>query len=464
MRIQLKLGQIDISEMAAAMEASLYLPAGTADVVIEQITDDIKEIGKNTLYILGEDNSLAEMMAAEKNGAAAVLASEEKGQTEKLHIPSLLCGQIQTALWSFAKKYIRRRPHKTVVLTGAKGKTKSGEFIFSVLEEGYKVCKATDVKGGIQSEIEALLDLKTQDEFLLIELKPNDAKEAELLAKRVSCDFAVVTEFQSELAPNINLDLISNIGADAVVIAKAADSQNLSMFADRLHTVSEESGGDLYAENVRVRDGKTVFDIVGKDATIKNAEIHFSDKESLYAALYAAEIGLLCGITPEKICSGLKNYHSTESQVDICTVGTVTLITDTSSLSADSMKSGIETLCSIAEKHKGSRKLALLGDIRDFGQNTRQLHENMGALIVEKKIDKLFTFGVAAEQIGVGAKRAGMAQENIFGNIEVFSPQKSADAVAKNLRSGDVLLVRISRAAAAEIVAQIKAEIEDKKL
>lgn len=465
MHIQLKLGQIKISEIAAAMQALFLLPNGAADTEIGSITDDIKEIGENTLYIAGADNSLAEMMAAEKNGAAAVLSTEEKEQGEKLHIPSLVCEDVQIALWMLAKTYIQRQAHKTLILTGAKGKTKTGEFIFSVLEEGYRVCKATDIPGGIDSEIAALFELKPNDDFLLLEIKPGNAKEVERVTKRVVYDLAVVTDYPSELGGAVNGDMLAQPRGNAVVIAKESDRKDLSAYADCLQTVSDGESGDLRAENIRVKNGKTVFDLVCTDTVISDAEIAFTDKESLYAALFAAKIGLLCGICPEKIRSGLKNYHTTESKVHICTVGTVTLITDASSLTAESMKSGLETLCAVADRHEGSRRIALLGDIRDFGQNTRLLHENMGVFVVEKKIDMLFTIGVAAEHIGDGARRAGMAPESVFGNIEIFSPEESVKAVAAQLGHGDVLLVRIGRAGlAGEIIEGIKTEILNRNL
>ena len=66
-----------------------------------------------------------------------------------------------------------------------------------------------------------------------------------------------------------------------------------------------------------------------------------------------------------------------------------------------------------------------------------------------------------AEQIGVGARRAGMPAGDVCGNLEVFSPLKTAEAVAKELRAGDVLLVRIGRQnAAAEIIRYLREHLE----
>ena len=181
----------------------------------------------------------------------------------------------------------------------------------------------------------------------------------------------------------------------------------------------------------------------------------------MYSALFAALVGLRYNVPPEKIRTGLKNYHSSALGVEICTIGGITLIADSSSATAESVKSAIDTLCDIAKLHKHSRKIALVGDIRDFGQDTRELHERMGTYIVDRKIDKLFTFGVAAEQIGVGARRAGMRTEDVSGNLELFSPLKSAEAVADVLQEGDVLLIRMGRQnAATEILQYLRARFE----
>ena len=136
------------------------------------------------------------------------------------------------------------------------------------------------------------------------------------------------------------------------------------------------------------------------------------------------------------------------------TVGEITFAVDYSTASADSVKRDIEFLCEMSTRHSGARKIALLGDIRDFGQDTRVLHEKMGEYIFGKKINKLFTFGVAAEQICVGARRAGMPDEDICGNLDLFSPLKSAEALAEEIQCGDVVLIKISRRNAAEEIEQ----------
>ncbi len=466
MKVELKLGAVTAKEIAEYMGAELMALSENAPMQqIELLTNEISEITKNTLFIIDEDNSLAEMMAAAKKGAFCVLCTKAPAALEKIPDTAVIvCDTIRSALERFANQYVKRGKHRTIALTGAKGKTRTGEFVYSVLEEMYKVHKATDKKGNEKNDALMLLEIPTEVDFFLVELKLHDKRDITRLASLVDCDLGIITAVHSQITETANIDVLAGL-KEGGEIALSADDGELSLVcrADTaVKTVSvKNADAELHAENIRAYKERTVFDICGKDVRIENAEIHFVGMENVYSALFAALVGLRYGVPAEKIRTGLKNYHSSELGVEIYTVGGITFIADSSSATAESVKSGIDTLCDIAKLHKHARKIALIGDIRDFGQDTRALHERMGAYIVEKKIDKLFTFGVAAEQIGVGARRAGMPEKDISGNLELFSPLKSAEAVANILKEGDVLLIRMGRQnAAAEIVQYLRARFE----
>lgn len=466
MKIELKLGAVTAKELAEYMGAELLTLSENAPMQqIELLTNEIPEITKNTLFIIDADNSLAEMMAAAKKGAYCVLCTKAPTALDKIpNTAVIVCDNIRAAMERFANQYVKRGKHRTIALTGAKGKTRTGEFVYSVLEEMYKVHKATDKKDTEKNDALMLLDIPADADFFLVELKIRDKRDIARLANLVDCDLGIITTVHSQIAENANIDVLAGL-KEGGEIALSADDEALSLVCRMdaaAKTVSvKNADAQLYAENIRSYKDRTVFDICGKDVRIENVEIYFTEIENVYSALFAALVGLRFGVPAEKIRTGLKNYHSSELGVEIYTVGGITFIADSSSATAESVKSGIDTLCDIAKLHKHSRKIALVGDIRDFGQDTRELHERMGAYIVEKKIDKLFTFGVAAEQIGVGARRAGMPAGDVSGNLELFSPLKSAEAVAGILKEGDVLLIRMGRQnAAAEIVQYLRTRFE----
>lgn len=459
MRIQLKLGVITAKDFANIVDARLY--SYSSNVCCNEIallTDDIGEISQNSLFVVSEDNSLAEMMAAAKNGAYTVLCTKAPESLDKIpNTAVIVCDNINETLERFAKHYSKRLNYKTIALTGAKGKTRTGEFIYSVLGEMYKVFKVTDKKENEKNDGLALLKMPQDTDFFLVELKIKDKKDISRLANLFDCDVGIITSANSDNEKKANVNVLAGI-KEGGEIAFCADEDIPSLLCrsdvKKTSVSATIESAEFHASRIRTRGERTVFDIVGDGIVMKDVEIRFTGEENIKSALFAALVGIKYGVPEEKIRSGLINYQSAELGADIYTANGITFFVDTSSATFDSVKKGIDTLCDIAKAHKKSRKLLLVGDIRDFGQDTRKLHEQMGAYIAEKKIDKLFTFGVAAEQIAIGARRAGMNEKDVFGNLELFSPIKSAKAVEEVLSPGDILLIRIGRQNAAQEIEQ----------
>ncbi len=81
-------------------------------------------------------------------------------------------------------------------------------------------------------------------------------------------------------------------------------------------------------------------------------------------------------------------------------------------------------------------------------------HEKVGAYVAKLKIDKLVTFGVAAVCIAEAAKAAGMPEEDIISELNIQDYEKCAEDLLGILQSGDTLLVKASRALAAEKITE----------
>lgn len=64
------------------------------------------------------------------------------------------------------------------------------------------------------------------------------------------------------------------------------------------------------------------------------------------------------------------------------------------------MKSAIEYLKNI----EGKRKIAVLGDMLELGEYSKELHEKVGLEVAKNKIDILITVGKEAENIARVAK------------------------------------------------------------
>ena len=100
MKIDLKLGAITVADAAALMHAELLTLSADAPMrEICNFTDEIGEIARGTMFLVSEDNSLAEMMAAAKNGALTVLCTKAPASLERIPDTAVLvCDAIDTAL------------------------------------------------------------------------------------------------------------------------------------------------------------------------------------------------------------------------------------------------------------------------------------------------------------------------------------------------------------------------------
>ena len=85
----------------------------------------------------------------------------------------------------------------------------------------------------------------------------------------------------------------------------------------------------------------------------------------------------------------------------------ILVINDCYNANYDSMKATIEYLAKLPNK----RKIAILGDMLELGEYSKQLHEKVGEEINKNKIDVLITVGEEAKNI------SKIAQKTVKRNI-----------------------------------------------
>ena len=109
----------------------------------------------------------------------------------------------------------------------------------------------------------------------------------------------------------------------------------------------------------------------------------------------------------------------------------IRLIDDTYNANPASLTAAVKVLA----KFTGN-KILILGDMRELGDASSDLHANMGETIRLSGIDQLFTYGDLSENIS----------KNFGENAYHFHDQKVlVDALKKQMRPNSTLLVKGSR-------------------
>jgi UDP-N-acetylmuramyl pentapeptide synthase len=108
------------------------------------------------------------------------------------------------------------------------------------------------------------------------------------------------------------------------------------------------------------------------------------------------------------------------------------------------MKAALRTL---AELDAEGRRIAVLGEMGELGAESERGHRDVGEAAAALRIDELIAVGPMGATIARAAEKAGL--ENTFA---VGSPKEAAERLEKNAASGDLILIKGSRAARMERV------------
>ena len=115
----------------------------------------------------------------------------------------------------------------------------------------------------------------------------------------------------------------------------------------------------------------------------------------------------------------------------------VTIINDSYNANYDSVKAAIEYLAEI----KAKRKIAVLGDMLELGEFSKELHEKVAEEIIKQKIDILLTVGEEAKNIIKKAIKLGMKPEN----THILETTKQAIEILNlTLQPFDAVLIKAS--------------------
>lgn len=204
-------------------------------------------------------------------------------------------------------------------------------------------------------------------------------------------------------------------------------------------TFGIDNPSSINAKEVKLEEYSSKFE-VSIDNDKLDVEVLIGGKHFVYNSLCAITVGKLLDISNKDILNGIKEFELTKNRMDIKkNANNVTIINVCYNANYDSMKAAIEYLSKINTK----RKIAVLGDMLELGNYSKNLHEKVGEEIVKNKIDILVTVGEESKNIVNKAIELGMNKENICH----FDTNKEAIKNLKEiLKPEDAVLIKASNA------------------
>ena len=366
--------------------------------------------------------------------------------------PYILVNSTTEAMKKIAAFYRTQLNCKVVGITGSVGKTSTKEMIASVLEQRYKVLKT---EGNFNNEIGlplTIFKIRAKHEVAVLEMGISDFGEMHRLAAMAQPDVGVIT--------NIGLCHLENLGTrDGILQAKTEMFDHLTPGGtvilngddDKLSTkrevngkpavfygVGEESAFDIqksiYATDIQNLGLEGMRAQIHTPQGAFEAQIPIPGEHNVYNALAGTAVGLELGLTIREIAQGIAAVQTIAGRTNLLHVNGMTVIDDCYNANPVSMKASIDVLA-----HTSGRRIAVLGDMGELGEDEKRLHREVGEAVAKSGIDALFCTGALSKEL------VDAASENT--DCEVFyleTRDQLIDQLLSYVKPEDTVLVKAS--------------------
>lgn len=388
---------------------------------------------------------------------------------------------VDDALAAFQAAGAFQRIHRTapdlvvIGITGSVGKTSTKELAAAVLRQRFRTLHSRGNLNGGQGLPFALLELGPEHERAVLEMAMYEMGEVHIQCVLGRPQIGIVTNVGPvHLARLGTIERIAQAKAELVQALPTAadggvailnwDDERVRAMADltaaRIFRFGLTPEADLWAdeiesaglEGVRFRFHYRNPNLEPSAAPVESLHVRVPllGRHSVHNALGAAALGLVQDLSWEEIVAGLQSSTAQLRLVLAPGINGATLIDDTYNASPASTIAALNLLADLEPK-PGGRRVAVLGDMRELGDFTAEGHQMVG-LRAADVVDLLVTVGELGRAVGEAAPGAA--------DVQMFhDDQQTVDFLRQELRAGDIVLIKGSRAVGMDrIVAQIASE------
>ncbi len=383
-----------------------------------------------------------------ENGALAAITERtpEQGAPDGIW---LLVEDSFVALKKLAAFYRKRMSTvKIVGIVGSVGKTSTKELTAAALSKKYKVLAT---QGNLNNEIGVpitLLRIRDEHEVAVVEMGISDFGEMSRLGAMVRPDAVLFTNIAPCHLEKLG-DLWGVLRAKTEIFGYIKENGIVVLNKDdrMLSSIGEVRGANLFFygqnSNMRAEDVEdfgaegTSFEAVYENGEEKDrfkARLRLPGTHMIGNALGAALVAKLFGVSGTDIAAGLETVKPANTGRSVMeTIDGTDYINDAYNASPLSVRAAIDILAGA----KG-RKVAVLGDMLELGENEKKLHAEIGEYAAGKGIDLLICAGNLSKNTAEAFERTGGKDAITFDDTD------SLVAAGLPLLKGDTVLIKAS--------------------
>lgn len=387
-----------------------------------------------------------------KNGAKVCFVENNIFSDEDLNkfaksATIVLVPNVEDALVEIAKVKRSLYDIPVVAITGSVGKTSTKDVIAEVMAQKFNVQKTQGNKNNRLGVPLTIMSLKNHD-ALVIEMGMNHLGEIHELTNIAKPTLSVISNIGTSHIGNLGsrenilkakLEILDGMTNKKVIINNDNDmlhKWNLEDETAEKITFGVHGKSKYMASKIKMTEKSNEFSV-----ELNSTEYKFTTQKPgevfILNALSAIAVGMEYGVPIDKIQRAIANAEITKNRLDIEKVNDILLIKDYYNASFESIKPSLEYLANLDR----GRKIAVLGDIKEVGSFSKEIHEKVGKEVAKNKIDMLVTVGEEAKNIAKMAVEEGMNAKNVYS----CDLNEQAIKILNNmLVQGDTVLLKAS--------------------
>jgi UDP-N-acetylmuramoyl-tripeptide--D-alanyl-D-alanine ligase len=445
-----------LSSVAEATEGRL---AGR-DGEVRGASTDSREVEDGDLFVAlpgdrvdGHDH----VDSAFGRGAAGALVSRDG----RFAGPVVRVADTGDALLRLAADERRAMAGHVVGITGSTGKTSVKDLAAAVLATRFRTAaspRSFNTEVGVPL---TLLNAAPDAEAVVCEMGSRGPGHIAALCEVARPEVGVVTNvglahmemFRSaEAVADAKAELVEALAGEGVAVLNA-DDPVVAAFGRRTRARVLRFGtaddAEVRAEDLSLdRRGRPSFTLRTPGGT-ERVELAVPGEHMAWNALAAAAAGTALGLSAGECAAGLKEARVSAWRMEVFdTAAGVTVVNDAYNANPASMAAALKAARWMAGR---GRCVAVLGEMAELGPIAAREHDRVGELVARLGIEELVVVGANARPIASGAEREGVEPDRI---AACDSVEDAIEAVRTLAREGDVVLVKGSRVAGLERVAE----------
>jgi len=398
--------------------------------------------------------------AVARKGAAAVVVERHRVPKDFTGCATIAAENTRQSLGLLAAEYRKDFALPIVAVGGSNGKTTTKELLGSVLSQKLSALWS---EASFNNDIGVpltLLKLEKSHQVAVMEVGTNHPGELAALVNMIRPKYGVITNIGRE-----HLEFFGDVAGVAQEEGWLAellppegklfvngDNEWTGAIAARTRAqvvrVGFSASNDWRVRGVRVHKGGVAFRVDTAQSDFAGEyQIHLLGRHQVLNALLAIAVGVELGLDRAQIERGLALCKPAKMRLQLWELNGVSVLDDAYNANADSVLAALQTLQDLPCK---ARRVAVLGDMAELGKHSEAAHEEIGRRAAEMGVAQLFAVGQMASVVARGARGAGLHRVLEFADVAT-----AAAAVKSFVKRGDVLLLKASRAARLERIAEL---------